>query len=78
MVKIKGLDYKKQLSSYDRWYKSLHEQYSNPDWLSNCISYCVNDTWYIRSKSQNNQIVKTYKTYEEYLEWQDSVLYDDW
>lgn len=77
MIKMKNLQYKKKLSSFDRWYKSLHEQYSNPDWLNNCISYCVNGTWYIRDKSKNNKIIKTFSNYEEYIKWQDSILYID-
>lgn len=75
MFKRKGIDYKIRLSNYDKDRISLHQTYGNADWLSKCISYCINNKWYIRDKQNNNKIIKTFNNYEDYLNWINYILY---
>lgn len=75
MVVRKGINIKKKLTSRDRWYKSLADNntWNNPDKLSNCISYCNNGKWVVRDKNNNNKIIKTFNSIEEYDNWCESI-----
>ncbi|WP_252241547.1 hypothetical protein [Clostridium sp. ZBS18] len=76
MFQRKSIYVKKQLSSSERWHKSLWN-YDNPDWISNCTTYCVNGVWYIRDKNQNNKVIKIFKNDDDYYKWYYHILYND-
>lgn len=75
MFKRKGIDIKTKLSDYDKQMIELNHTFGNADWLSKCISYGVNGKWYIRDKQNNNKIIETFNSYEQYDKWINMFLY---
>lgn len=75
MYTSKGLRLVSKMSFKDIYNYEL-SKYANPDFLSNCISYSVNNIYYIRDKSQNNKIIKIFNTEKEYNDWVECILYD--